>query len=448
MFRRVLVAARGEIAVRIIRACQELGVETVAVYSQADRDSLHVRLADCAVCIGPPPSRDSYLNMSNIISAGVNREADAVHPGCGFLAENASFAEACESSGLTFIGPTPAAMEAMGDKAEARSRMQAAGLPILPGSDGPVGSDSDALKVAKSIGYPLVLKASAGGGGKGIRVVRADDELLPAVRTIRAEAQAAFGIPDLYIERYLEEPRHVEVQVLADEQGHVLHLGERECSIQSRHQKLLEEAPSPALTPALRRSITDAGVQAATAVGYTNAGTVEFLLDGNGQFYFMEMNTRIQVEHPVTEAVTGLDLVKLQIHVAAGQPLPLSQEAVRMEGHAIECRINATDPQRDFAPCTGRIDDLILPGGPGVRVDTHVYPGYSIPPYYDALLAKIITWGADREEAIARMLRSLGELHTGSLITTATFQQQVLEHAAFRSGRFSTHFLAIHFGLH
>lgn len=447
MFDKVLVAGRGESAVRILRACRELGIATVAVYSQADRTALHVKLADEAVCVGPPPSKNSYLNMSNIIAAAMNTGADAIHPGIGFLAENSSFAEACEACGIRFIGPSPSAMDAMGDKALARRIAADAGIPTIPGSEGTVASDMDAIRIARSIGFPVAVKAAAGGGGKGIRIVHKEEELPAILQTARSEANAAFGSPEVYIEKYLESPRHVEVQVLADEYGSVVHLGERDCSIQSRHQKLLEEAPSPALDDDLRGRITAAAVALAAKVGYTSAGTVEFLLDTNGSFYFMEMNTRVQVEHPITEAITGIDIVKQQIAIAAGERLPFTQDDIRFRGHAIECRINASDPDKGFAPQAGKVNNLILPGGFGVRVDTHLYPGYEVPCFYDSLLAKVITWGQDRGEAVARMHRSLREFDTGTLRTTVPFHLEVLEHPAFISGEVRVDFLARYFGM-
>jgi len=447
MFSKVLVAGRGESAVRILRACQELGISTVAVYSQADRTALHVKLADEAVCVGPPQSRDSYLNMSNIIAAAMNTGAEAIHPGIGFLAENSSFAEACEACGIRFIGPSACAMDAMGDKALARTIAADAGIPTIPGSEGTVPGDIDAIRIARSIGYPVAVKAAAGGGGKGIRIVHREEDLPATLQTARSEASAAFGSPEVYIEKYIESPRHVEVQILADEHGAIVHLGERDCSIQSRHQKLLEEAPSPALDEDLRQKITSAAVALAAKVGYTSAGTVEFLLDTDGSFYFMEMNTRVQVEHPVTEAITGIDIVKQQIAIAAGERLPFTQEQVRFRGHAIECRINASDPDKGFAPQAGRVDHLILPGGFGVRVDTHLYPGYEVPCFYDSLLAKVITWGRDRNEALARMHRSLREFDTGALRTTVPLHLKILEHPVFIKGEVRVDFLARYFGM-
>ena len=447
MFSKILVATRGEIAVRVIRACQELNVPTVAIYSQADRDSLHVRLADEALCVGPAAGSESYLHIPNILSAALLTGAEAVHPGIGFLAENPSFSEACEAVGLKFIGPTTQAIELMGDKARAREVVKAAGLPVVPGTEGAVPTEAEAIKIARDLGYPVAIKASAGGGGKGIRFVESEDELLSAFQMAQREARSAFGNPDVYIERRILNPRHIEIQVIADEHGSLLHLGERDCSIQSRNQKLIEEGPSPALSPDLRERIAQAALSCARAGRYTNAGTVEFLLEPDGNFYFMEMNTRIQIEHPVTEWITGLDLVKMQIQIAAGDPLPLRQDEVTFTGHAIECRINAADPDRDFAPSVGRVEELLLPGGPGVRVDTHLYAGYDIPIHYDSLLAKIITHGNTRDEALDRMDRCLREFRAGSLKTTAPFHRRVLNHPTFRSGEADLSFLLKQFGV-
>ncbi len=447
MFSKILIATRGEIAVRVIRACRELDIATVAIYSQADRDSLHVRLADEALCVGPPSGTDSYLNQANILSAALITESEAVHPGIGFLAENASFAEACQMHHLKFIGPSPEAIALMGEKSKARSVVKAAGLPLIPGTEEPVPTEGDALRIARDLGYPVAIKAAAGGGGKGIRFVDDEEELLEGFPLAQNEARAAFGNPDVYLEKRIVNPRHVEIQVFGDEHGALLHLGERDCSIQHRNQKLLEESPSPGLTPDLRRRIAETALAIARAGNYTNAGTVEFLLEPNSDFYFMEMNTRIQIEHPVTEAVTGLDLVKLQIRVAAGEPMPLRQDEVRFEGHAIECRINATDPDRNFTPSVGPVTTLLLPGGPGVRVDTHLYPGYDVPVYYDALLAKIITHGADRDEAIARMDRALMEFKAGDLKTTAPFHRKILANPVFRAGAADLSFLPKQFGV-
>jgi acetyl-CoA carboxylase, biotin carboxylase subunit len=441
MFKKLLIANRGEIAVRIIRACRELGVATVAVYSQADQDCLHTRMADEAVCIGPPRTGESYTNVGNIISAALITGAEAIHPGYGFLAENAGFAEACDACGLVFVGPLPHAIESMGDKATALRLMREHGVPIVPGSGEIVQTEQEAYKAADLIGYPLIIKASAGGGGKGMRVVHDEADLLDSLKMAQTEAAAAFGNPAVYIERYIQDPRHVEIQVMADHHGNVVHLGERDCSIQTeRHQKMIEEAPCPVLTGDIRRQMGDAAVRAAQAVNYRGAGTLEFLLDGD-RFYFMEMNTRIQVEHPVTEMVTGVDLVKEQIRVAYGLPLSVRQEDVRIRGHAIEVRITAENPQTKFSPNAGQIGTLTLPGGIGVRVDTHVYGGYTVPPYYDSLLAKVVVWGRDREEATARMTRALDETEIEGLETTIPFHRAVVRTNAFKNGEFSTNFV-------
>jgi len=441
MFGKILVANRGEIALRIIRACKELGIKTVVVYSEADRESLPVRFADEAFCIGPPPAAKSYLNFTSIISVAEIAGAEAIHPGYGFLAENPSFAEICASCGITFIGPPVEALEKMGAKAEARKTVAAAGVPVVPGSEEVVRDVADALALAKEIGYPLLIKASAGGGGRGMRIVHNPAELERALQAAQVEAEAAFGNPEVYLEKYVEEPRHIEFQILGDQQGNIVYLGERDCSIQRRNQKLIEEAPSVALTPVLRKKMGEAAVKAARSVGYYSAGTVEFLLDKQNNFYFIEMNTRIQVEHPVTEMVTGRDLVKEQIEIAAGKPLPFRQAEVRVEGWAIECRINAEDPQRNFIPCPGGITAFLVPGGPGVRVDTAVFPGYVIPPYYDSLIAKVITWGRNREEAIIRMQRALEEFVIEGVPTTIPFHQRVLQNAFFRRGEVYTNFV-------
>jgi acetyl-CoA carboxylase biotin carboxylase subunit len=441
MIKKILVANRGEIAVRVIRACREMGIATVAVYSQADETCLHVRLADEAVCVGPPPTRESYSHVANIIMAATITQADAIHPGYGFLAENAHFAEACEAVGLKFIGPRPGVIERLGDKAQARELARAANVPIIPGTAGVLQSESEALKAATAIGYPLMVKASAGGGGKGIRIVHNDTDLIGSLRMAQQEATAAFGSPDVYLEKYLEEPRHIEVQILADEHGQVVHLGERDCSLQTaRHQKMLEEAPS-SIPPNVRTKIGEAAVRAAKAAGYTNAGTFEFLVDRSHNFYFLEANTRLQVEHPVTEAITRLDLVKQQILIADGQKLSFGQRDVRFEGHAIECRITAEDPERNFAPSAGPIRSVVLPGGPGVRVDSHIYSGYTVPSYYDSLLAKVIVWAPDRREAIARMSRCLDEMQVEGIRTTLPFYMRVMNNAWFRRGEVYTNFV-------
>ena len=442
MFKKILIANRGEIAARIIRACKEMRIKTVAVYSTADAHSLPVHWADEAVCIGPPPARDSYLHAPNIISAAHITGADAIHPGIGFLSERASFAEACEACGLTFIGPSAAVMEKMGDKAAARETMRAANVPVIPGTAGVLSNEQDAYRLAQKTGYPLLIKAAHGGGGRGIRLVHNEDELPRALEMARTEAVSSFGSPDLYIEKFVEEPRHIEVQILADRHGHVVHLGERECSIQNlRHQKLVEEAPAVMLSPAQRNRIGEAAVRAAKAIGYSNAGTVEFLLDGRGDFYFLEMNKRLQVEHCVTEVVTGIDLVKQQILVAAGERLPFGQKEIRWEGHAIECRINAENPERDFAPSAGRITKVTLPGGNGVRVDTHIDVGTDVPPYYDPLLAKLIVWDRDRAGAVARMQRCLQEIEIEGVHTNIAFQRKILANAFYRRGEVSTDFI-------
>jgi acetyl-CoA carboxylase, biotin carboxylase subunit len=440
MFSKVLIANRGEIAVRIVRACRELGVRTVAVFSQPDAEALHVQLADEAVCIGPAPASQSYLQVSRIISAAEVTGAEAVHPGYGFLSENAHFAEVCEQCGLTFIGPPVASIRMMGDKAAARRMAAAQGVPVLPGSQHPVRELEEARRIAREIGYPLMVKASAGGGGKGMRVVAAPDALEPSLATAAAEAAAAFGDAGVYLERFLPDPRHVEIQILVDGQGQGIHLRERDCSIQRRHQKLLEESPSPALTSARREAMGRSALKIADAAGYRNAGTVEFLLDERGDFYFMEMNTRIQVEHPVTEMVTGLDLVKAQLRIAAGDRLDVTQADVRATGHSLECRINAEDPSR-FLPSPGRITNFRVPGGPGIRVDSHAYFGYVMPSFYDSLLAKLIVHGQDRGEAIVRMQRALDEMLVEGVQTTIPFHQKLLRHPEFLAGRTSTRFL-------
>lgn len=448
MFKKVLIANRGEIALRVIRACKELGIPSVAVYSQADRESLHVKMADEAICVGPPPGRDSYLNVANILSAALITGADALHPGYGFLAENSTFAEACEASRITFIGPSPAAIDGMGDKHKARETMIKAGVPVVPGSPNPIATESEALNVARKIEYPVLIKAVAGGGGKGIRICRNEDELLGNLRAAQQEAAAAFGNDEVIIEKFIEEPRHVEFQILADQHGKVVHLGERDCSVQTkRYQKMVEEAPCPVMTDKLRSRMGEAAIKAAKAVNYTNAGTVEFLLDAKGNFYFLEMNTRIQVEVPVTEMVTGVDLIRQQILIAAGAKIPFNQKDVKINGHAIEARITAEDPDRNFAPNAGRIDHLILPGGYGTRVDTHLYAGYEIPPYYDSMLAKIIVWGQTRDEAIQRMVRCLDEFQAGPLVTNVSFQRRIFDNAYFRHGEVSTAFLARRMGV-
>jgi len=439
MFGKILIANRGEIALRVICACKELGIPTVAVYSEADRYSLHVRFADEAVCIGPARSSESYLNVAAIISAAEITGADAIHPGYGFLAENPKFAEVCETCKLTFIGPPPQAIHLMGDKNLARKRMAELGLPVLPGT-GVLGSEEEALKAADEIGYPVMVKASAGGGGKGMRIVNAAEDLPQLLQTAQNEAEASFGSSDVYLEKYIPSPRHIEFQVMADTHGKVVHLGERECTIQRRHQKVLEEAPSTQINAETRRQMGCKIIRALREVGYTNAGTVEFLMDGNRNLYFLEMNTRIQVEHAVTEMVTGLDLVKMQIQVAAGLPLPIEGDTVGLRGHAIECRICAEDPET-FAPSAGKITGFHVPGGTGVRVDTAAYAESIIPPYYDSLIAKLVVHGEDRSEAMQRMVRALEMFIIEGISTSIPMQEKILADADFRAGRFDTQFL-------
>jgi acetyl-CoA carboxylase biotin carboxylase subunit len=442
MFERVLIANRGEIALRIIRACKELGIKTVAVYSTVDKESMHVQVADDAVCIGPAPSKESYLKISSIISAAEITDVDAIHPGYGFLSENAHFAKVCADCNIKFIGPRPRSITLMGDKNTARDTMRKAGVPITPGSDGLVQDEKAALKVAKKIGYPVIIKASAGGGGKGMRVAHNDVSLVKAFMTARSEAERAFGNPGVYIERYVESARHIEVQIIADEHGNVVQLGERDCSIQRRHQKLLEESPSPVLDAKLRKRLGEAAILAAKAVDYCNAGTVEFLYDEKARdFYFMEMNTRIQVEHPVTEEVTGIDLVKEQILVAAGEKLSFDQKDVESRGHAIEFRVNAEDPTRDFAPSPGLVEWVSMPGGIGVRLDSHVFTGYRVPPNYDSMIAKVIVHAANREQAIARLARALDEFHIKGPHTTIPLGLAVLADRTFKSGAYNTAYL-------
>ncbi len=440
MFRKILVANRGEIACRIIWACKELGIKTVAVYSQADIDSLHVRFADEAVCIGPPPPKQSYLNIPAIISAAEITDADAIHPGYGFLSENAHFAEVCEACNITFIGPSPDAIRTMGDKATAKAAMRQAGVPVVPGSEGVLESIGDAERVASEIGFPVMIKATAGGGGRGMRVVRSLEELHVAFGAAQSEAAAAFGNPGVYIEKYIENPRHIEIQVLADKHGNITYLGERDCSIQRKNQKLIEESPSPIVSPEMRQQMGQAALSACQRVNYTNAGTVEFIVDEDLNFYFMEMNTRIQVEHPVTEFVTGIDIVREQILVAAGEKLSFSQNEVNLNGHAIECRINAEDPEK-FIPSPGCITSLNIPSGPGVRVDTHTYTGYRVPPYYDSMIAKLIVHAPTRNQAIARMKRALETFIVEGIKTTIPLHQSIMDSDLFKSGNFSTRFL-------
>lgn len=442
MFQKVLVANRGEIAVRIIRACREMGIQTVAVYSEADNDALHMQLADEAVCIGPAKASESYLNMHNILSAAVITGASAIHPGFGFLSENSTFAAMCEEVNITFIGPDKETIEQLGNKANAREMMKKANVPIVPGSDGFLKSDEEALTVAKEIGFPVIVKAVAGGGGKGMRIVESEENLLLAYHHAKNEAKAAFGDDRMYMEKIISPAKHIEVQLLGDEYGSVIHLGERDCSLQRNHQKILEEAPSSILTSKQQEEIGEAAVKAAQSIGYKNAGTVEFLLDEDGQFYFMEMNTRIQVEHPVTEMVTGIDIVQEQLRIASGEPLSLSQEEVKLKGHAIECRINAENPSFNFAPSPGTINYLNLPsGGFGLRVDSALFAGGEIPPHYDAMVAKVITHGRDRTEAIAKMKRALGEMVIEGIQTNQRFQLDLLEDERFVKGEYDTKFL-------
>ena len=445
MFSKILIANRGEIAVRVIRACKEMNIRTVAVYSQADKDSLHIRLADEAICIGPTASANSYLNIPAIISAAEITDVDAIHPGYGFLAENPHFAEICESCRIAFIGPTPENIRLMGDKMQARETMRKAGIPIVPGSQSAVKDKEEALKTAKKIGYPVIIKAAAGGGGKGMRVCHNDISLISGLMTAKSEAEASFGNPSVYIEKYVEKPRHIEIQLLADKYGRVIHLGERDCSIQRRHQKLLEESPSPAVDSKLRKKLGETAVKAAKEVKYSSAGTIEFLMDEKKNFYFMEMNTRIQVEHPVTELVTGIDIVKEQIKLAYGEKLKIQQDDIKINGSSIECRINAEDYQNNFMPSPGRIEVLNLPGGPGVRIDSHAYQGYTVSQYYDSLIAKLIVWGRDRKEAIQVMRRSLDEFTIEPIKTTISFHREVLKNPFFVKGEFSTNFINEHF---
>lgn len=444
MIKKLLIANRGEIAVRVIRACREMGIETVAVYSEADREALHVQLADEAYCIGPTLSKDSYLNFTNIISVATHTGCDAIHPGYGFLAENANFAELCRECKIIFVGPSPEAITKMGTKDIARETMRTAGVPIVPGSKGIINSIDEAIELSNSIGYPVIIKATAGGGGKGIRVARNEEELTKGINITQQEAATAFGNPGVYIEKYIEDFRHVEIQVLGDTYGNVIHLGERDCSIQRRLQKLLEESPSPALDGEIREEMGNAAVKAAKAVDYSGAGTIEFIYDyRNRKFYFMEMNTRIQVEHPVTELVTGTDLIKEQIKVASGEKLSMTQNDVTFNGWAIECRINAENPLKNFMPSPGKIKMYLPPGGLGVRIDSAAYPGYSIPPYYDSMIAKVITYGSSREEAISRMKRALSEFVVEGIHTTIPFHLKLLENKKFVEGQFNTKFLEL-----
>lgn len=444
MIRKLLIANRGEIAVRIIRACREMGIETVAVYSEADKNSLHTQLADEAICIGPGPSTESYLNMERIISATIVTGADAIHPGFGFLSENAKFAEFCEQCNVTFVGPNSKVITSLGNKQIARNTMVKAGVPVIPGTDKPIYDVKTGEKEAKKIGYPVIIKAALGGGGKGMRTAYKPEEFTLAFQTAQKESQIAFGDGTMYIEHFVEHPRHIEFQILADSQGHVIHLGERDCSIQRNHQKMIEEAPSAAVSDKLRKEMGQAAVKAAKAAHYVNAGTIEFLLEKTGKFYFMEMNTRIQVEHPVTEWVTGMDLIKEQLRIASGEPLSVTQKDVVINGHAIECRINAENPWKNFRPSPGTITGLHFPGGPGVRVDTGIYSGYKIPPYYDSMLAKLIVHGKDRKDAIAKMQSALGEVIVEGVDTNVDYQFDILDNEDYQNGNFDIEFLNTH----
>ena len=438
---KLLIANRGEIALRILRTCREMGIATVAVHSTVDRNALHVQLADEAVCVGEAPSSRSYLNIPNILAAATSRGADAIHPGYGFLAENANFAEICQAHSITFVGPSPESIRAMGDKSTAKHTMQRVGVPTIPGSEGLLDTPQTAARLAEAMGYPVMIKATAGGGGRGMRLVPSAEQLESLFRAAQGEAEAAFGNPGLYMEKFIDRPRHVEVQILADRHGNVVHLGERDCSVQRRHQKLLEEAPSPGLSTDLRQRMGNAAVSAARSIGYEGAGTVEFLLDRSGHFYFMEMNTRIQVEHPVTEMVTGIDLIAEQLRIAGGEPISVLQEEIQIHGHAIECRINAEDPSHNFRPAPGRITGWLPPGGPGVRVDSHVYTGYEIPPFYDSLIGKLIVWGVDRDAALRRLRRALSECAITGIPPTIDFHLALLDRPEFQRGDIHTKFV-------
>ena len=445
MFNKILIANRGEIAVRIIRACREMGIRTVAVYSEADKDCLHTLLADEAICIGPAPSSQSYLNMERILSATVAMKADAIHPGFGFLSENARFAKLCQQCNITFIGPSAEIINRMGNKSEARNTMMQAGVPVVPGSKEPVYTAEDGLVMAKEIGFPVMIKASSGGGGKGMRISRSEEDFTEHFNAAQLESVKGFSDDTMYIEKYIEKPRHVEFQIMGDKFGHVVHLGERDCSIQRRHQKVMEESPCEVISPELRKKMGEVAVKAAKAVNYENAGTIEFLLDKDKNFYFMEMNTRIQVEHPVTELVSGIDLIKEQIRVAAGEPLSVSQEDIQIKGHAIECRINAENPKKHFMPCPGRITNVHVPGGNGVRVDTHIYNDYKVPANYDSMLMKLIVYDKDRASAIAKMRSALGEVIIEGIETNIDFQYEILENEAFQKGDTDTGFIEKYF---
>ena len=444
MFRKILIANRGEIAVRVIRACREMGIRTVAVYSEADEDAMHVRLADEAVCIGPAAPSASYLDMDRLISTALATKAEAIHPGFGFLSENAAFADKCAKFGIAFIGPSGELIDKMGNKSEAKHTMKEAGIPVVPGTDSPVYEAGEALEAAEIIGFPVMIKASAGGGGKGMRLAWNSQEFPALFHAAKQEAVNAFGDGSMYLERYVQSPRHIEVQIMADKFGNVVHLGERDCSVQRRHQKMIEESPCAFISPETRERICATAVQAAKAVGYENAGTIEFLLDQSGEFFFMEMNTRIQVEHPVTEWVTGLDLIKEQIRIASGEALSVSQKDIRISGHAIECRINAENPDKNFRPSPGRIESLYLPGGCGVRMDTAVYSGYTIPPYYDSMIAKLIVHGKDRREAIAKMISALGEVIVEGIDTNVDYLYRILNEPDYQAGRTDIEYLNTH----
>ncbi|NFB17519.1 acetyl-CoA carboxylase biotin carboxylase subunit [Clostridium botulinum] len=441
MFKKILVANRGEIAVRIIRACREMGIETVAIYSEADKDALHVQLADEAVCIGPPSSKDSYLNIYNIISATVLTGSQAIHPGFGFLSENSKFANMCKDCNIVFIGPDSETIDKVGNKSNARDIMIRAGVPVIPGSNGVIHNEEEALNIAEEIGYPVVVKASAGGGGRGIRIVHSKENMIKAFNTAKSEAKGAFGDDSMYVEKFIKNPRHIEFQILGDNYGNIIHLGERDCSLQRRNQKVLEEAPSPRMNEELRKRMGDVAIKAAKAVEYKNAGTIEFLLDEDGNFYFMEMNTRIQVEHPITEMVTGVDILKEQIKIAYGEKLNIKQKDIKIQGHAIECRINAEDYKNGFRPCPGKIENLYIPGGLGVRLDSSVYSGYTIPPYYDSMIGKLIAYGRNREETIQIMKRALGELIIEGVNTNIDFQFIILEDENFIKGEYTTKYI-------
>ena len=441
MFKKILIANRGEIALRIIRTCKEMGIKTVAVYSTADKDSLHVRFADEAVCIGPPPSNESYLEIPKIIAAAQITNADAIHPGYGFLAENAKFSEICKKHDIKFIGPSAESIAIAGNKSAARKTLIDLGVQVIPGGEGVISSEDEAMNLAERVGYPVIIKASGGGGGRGMRIINDASEMLDGLRIASGEARAAFGNPDLYLEKYIEKPRHIEIQILGDNHGNYVYLGERECSIQKRYQKLIEESPSPFIDETLRKRMGQTAILVARAIGYTNAGTMEFLVDRQKNFYFMEVNSRIQVEHPVTEMVTGIDLVQQQIMIAAGAELMFSQDDIFRNGWAIECRINAEDPDAEFMPSPGIVKGLILPNGPAVRVDTHIYEGYEVPPFYDSLICKLIVWGKDRNMAIKRMQRALSEFHVDGIKTTVPFHEKVFQNSRFIEGKINTHFL-------